>query len=212
MVNKPLLVGLSLASSFALAGLDSSSAQAAVVITGQEVSGNVEFSYSGSLNLTGFTFSGTDNWGLPANTQIVSGSPSFFQFGVPASQSYDSYGTNAVVNYPSTLGTPSIVSTASVFSGDFLSPTYVSGFTELLLVPAGYLSGNSLSGTASFTGSFATLGIDAANGPYTWNLSNGETITMQFDSTEVPEPLTLFGASAAIAFGAGFKRRKSGKN
>jgi hypothetical protein len=28
----------------------------------------------------------------------------------------------------------------------------------------------------------------------------------------IPEPLTLLGASAAIAFGAGFKRRKSGKN
>jgi hypothetical protein len=28
----------------------------------------------------------------------------------------------------------------------------------------------------------------------------------------VPEPLTILGTSAAIAFGAGFKRRKSGNS
>jgi hypothetical protein len=204
MLNKSLQSGIGLAATLALSG----SAEAAVVITGQEVGGNVEFSYSGSLDLTGLTFSGTDNFGIPANPEIVTGPPATFQFGTG---SFDSYLSSSIVNYPS-LGVSSIVTVADTTSGGLLSPTYLSGFTELLLVPAGYTSGASLSGSASFTGSFLSLGIDTANGPYVWTLSNGETLTMQFGATAVPEPLTLLGASAAIAFGAGFKRRKSGNN
>ncbi|MEB3173657.1 MAG: PEP-CTERM sorting domain-containing protein [Cyanobacteriota bacterium] len=43
------------------------------------------------------------------------------------------------------------------------------------------------------------------------NLQPGEVCFYSgIGQTAVPEPLTLLGASAAIAFGAGFKRRKSG--
>jgi hypothetical protein len=39
-----------------------------------------------------------------------------------------------------------------------------------------------------------------------------DDISVISTTTPIPEPLTLLGASAAIAFGAGFKRRKSGNS
>ncbi|MFN9176194.1 MAG: PEP-CTERM sorting domain-containing protein [Synechocystis sp.] len=42
-------------------------------------------------------------------------------------------------------------------------------------------------------------------------LSNTGTFSLSFTSDDVPEPLTMLGASAAIAFGAAFKRRNANK-
>lgn len=42
-------------------------------------------------------------------------------------------------------------------------------------------------------------------------LSADGTFAISFTSTDVPEPLTMLGASAAVAFGAAFKRRNANK-
>ncbi|MFN9176224.1 MAG: PEP-CTERM sorting domain-containing protein [Synechocystis sp.] len=49
-----------------------------------------------------------------------------------------------------------------------------------------------------------TFTVSTASGQLFDNVVYG-----QATSTEVPEPLTILGASAAVAFGAGFKHRKS---
>jgi len=49
-------------------------------------------------------------------------------------------------------------------------------------------------------------------GAFTINFSGGaSTYSMSFTTDNVPEPLTMLGASAAIAFGAAFKRRNANK-
>ncbi|MFN9175405.1 MAG: PEP-CTERM sorting domain-containing protein [Synechocystis sp.] len=63
----------------------------------------------------------------------------------------------------------------------------------------------------SFPEASLTLGV---NGLFYGTTVSGGSFTSEgtifsFTPTPVPEPLTLLGASAAVAFGAAFKRRKN---
>lgn len=56
-------------------------------------------------------------------------------------------------------------------------------------------------GGNTYSGSFALNDTASSDG----------TFSLSFTSDDVPEPLTMLGASAAVAFGAAFKRRKATK-
>jgi len=174
------------------------STQAAIVINAQEVGGDLLFSYSGSLDLTDFNFTGT----FSLSTGFTPSFPPQIALGTGEGDSY----IGSFLSKPDNFGTGDSVSDSSANIGGLFA--IFSPFDQIF-VPTGY-NGGTISGSSQFPGvSFASAGIDTANAPYVWTLGNGDTITLQFTQTEVPEPLTMLGASAAIAFGAAFKRRKA---
>jgi len=177
-----------------------SSAQAAVLITAQETGGNVLFSYSGTLNLSGYSSSSNGPVGGP---------------GIDPSQAlivFDS-GTFSIYSYNS-IGGPS-----SFGSGDGASPSSTTNNqfgiqpgSGDIYVPTGYSSGGSLSGSMTFnSATFASLGITP--GSYTWTIPN-DSITLTV-STSVPEPLNILGVTASLVlFGTvstALKKRKVSK-
>ena len=126
-------------------------ANADVTITGAEAGGNVVLSYSGSVDLTGLTLSGTIG---------------FSSYIYPAVGYFSSGGTGDV--YTGTGGT-----SVPFGIGDLNPPTSSSGdvfmaysAAGLVYVPAGYVSGASLAGSMTFAGAtFASLGL--GTGTYT---------------------------------------------
>lgn len=123
-------------------------AQADILITGQEVGGNVVLSYSGNVDLTGF----------PALSNIGT-------FGQSSSYGAIVFATSAFQTLP-TYYFP--VFDFSYGPGNSSFPTAVTGdifgaqdFVGALILPAGYVSGTALQGTMTFSGrTFDNMGID----------------------------------------------------
>ena len=84
------------------------------------------------------------------------------------------------------------------------------GGAPAIVLPFNYVSNTNLSGSLTFNNTdFASLGIDNTQS-YTWTLdANGDTITMQFDGQDVPEPLTILGTLLAGGFGVAMKKRRN---
>ena len=187
--------------------LTAQKASAAVLIQFTESGGNVTATLSGSLNVTGLT-PGTDNWfgtAIQPNVGLVS----YDQVGPFPALAYSNllddpnnliYGTGGLVFPISNRSGP------SSFALDPLG-TYSIGFGPTVWLPSGY-AGGALNASLTINGAtLASLGI--IPGTYSSGFNSGaDTITIQ--ATPIPEPLTLLGATAAMGFGAAFKRR-SGK-
>lgn len=168
---------------------------AAIVITFQQVGGNIVETGSGSANLTALSLPTATNFrGLV--------SPTFPEAAVGSS------GATAVTTYsgisgPSNFGSGSLTLASSGTGSTF-------GFqSNLLVVPLGYVSGTSLSGSSTFNGAtFASLGILA--GIYTWTWGAGATadsLTVNAIAA-VPEPgSALAGMLALGACATGLIRR-----
>jgi hypothetical protein len=187
--------------------LTAQKASAAVLIQFTESGGNVTATLSGSVNVTGLTPSANfwtatvirPNVGLVSYDQVGGG-------GFPT----DQYAN--LLDNPNDLiyGTESLtfISNLSGSSSFALDPlgTYSGGGSNVFL-PSGY-AGGALNASLTIDGStLASLGI--IPGTYSSGFNSGaDTITIQ--TTPIPEPLTLLGATAAMGFGAAFKRR-SGK-
>lgn len=63
-----------------------------------------------------------------------------------------------------------------------------------------------------FTGKFKQSGEVVGSGFFSVNQMRGEDGSFSMTVQAVPEPLTMLGAGAAAAFGAGFKRKLAQKN
>jgi hypothetical protein len=176
-------------------------ASAGVVINVGQSGPNVVVTGMGTLNLTDLTFDET----IPNDiAQIV---PLFALINLgPVSAATTSYhgisGPDAFS--PLRLSTP-----ASSGSGDMFG---VIGASDLIVVPSGYVSGTSLSGTSTYDNStIAMLGLSAGTSyTYTWGTGvNADSLTVNI--AVVPEPSSLLMGSVATLAGLGTwaRRRRS---
>jgi hypothetical protein len=147
----------------------------AVNIAIQEIGGNVVWTATGTLNVAGLTFSTTSSGGIgfDANNAI---------FGSGLAGSADIY-TGAITK-PASFGTGG----ASALSG---SGSYISiqSVPAALYVPAGYVSGAALSGTTTYSGTLASLGLAIGTYVYSWGSGgNADTLTLSIGVIPTPTP------------------------
>jgi hypothetical protein len=159
-----------------LIGLSVSSAQAGYIVDLTQQGSDVVATGSGTIDLTGlsFQFSFTPVTFLsPIIGFVVTG---------PLSE-VDYY---AGITGPTSFGSGGASLPTSSASGD---PVGVEGAFRALFVPAGYVSGNPLSDTATYDGqTFATLGVTPGRYEWTWGTGANQNFTL--DVGTVPEPST----------------------
>ena len=149
------------------------SARANFIATIDQVGPNVVVTGSGTIDLTGlsFLFGGTATPSISPNTGSLSVGPS---------ASVDAY---SAISGPASFGTGGFTF-ANGGSGDVVG---VQGL--LLLVPQGYVSGNPLSGTATYdNATFASLGVTP--GTYLWSWGTGlpnQNFTLIIGGVGVPD-------------------------
>lgn len=171
--------------------------KAGVVITIQEVGGDVVVNGTGMLDLTGA--------GTAADVSrigVIQPIGSLLIIGPPSAGAADEYtGLTGPANFGSGTGRG-----PDSFSGDLIE---IDLGPNVFAVPDGYVSNAPLSGMMTFNGaSFASLGID--QGSYVWTILSGDTITVN----AVPEPSSI-ALLSVIGVGAAFqliRRRRRQKN
>jgi hypothetical protein len=176
------------------------SAEASVLIDMSEVGGNLVITGSGTIDLTGLSFSS-----VGADAGFV-----FAKFGGVA------VGVQAADDLYSGVAGP-----ASFGAGGFIIPFGQSGDVfgvigdlspPTILVPHGYVSGASLSGSSTYVGqSFATLGLTQGTYLYTWGSGpTADSLTVTIGTAAIPEPGTwamIMLGFAALGLGS-FSRLK----
>ncbi len=174
-------------------------ARATFIVNLQQQGADVVASGSGTLNLTALSFVDTAI-GLSALIRPNSGI-------VQTGQTTDNGDVYTGVTGPTSFGSGDM-NFASSGSGDFVG---VEG--NLLVVPQGYNSGNSLSSTSTWASqTFASLGVTP--GTYVWTWGSGadaDSFTLQVGpASATPEPSTLTLASLLSLglLGYGWRRRK----
>lgn len=166
-------------------------AQAGYIVTLAQEGSNVVASGSGTIDLAGLIFVGSgsgDEAGISGGLGIVVVGPVNFQ---PS----DGYGG---FSGPTSFGILGLI-TASSGSGDRIGIDQDSGE---LFVPMGYVSGSTLSSSATWDNkTFTSLGVTP--GTYIWNWGSGATadsFTLNIAAAAVPEPSGL----ALLALPVGF--------
>lgn len=202
LLKSSALACTSLSASLLLTVFTADHSQAAITITGQQVGADFVFSYTGSIDLSGTTLSFT---GGSFASSFVGSSAASGIYNVIGTGLYTAY-IDTFVSQPDNFGIDTLQILANSEFGDLFF-VQGAGFGDAFGVPDGYASGTAISGSATYNNSTITsLGLTP--GSYIWELSNGDTITQNIVNP-VPEPLTMLGAGAAIAFGSAFKRRKA---
>lgn len=183
-------------------------ASAAIVMTAQEIGGDVVFSYSGTLDVAGLTRGASTG---SIDNSRVRGSPSFVQFTNRSGNNAWPY-SSAFSSSPSNIGTGTLridadISSVTAVFGVSTSSLYL----DDQLVEADWLSEKS--GSMTFQGTtLAVLGVDP--GTYTWVLNNGAADTITLTASQaVPEPssLMLFGAGGLVCAFVSGRRRLMGR-
>jgi hypothetical protein len=149
------------------------------VLTFAQVGGNVLATGNGTLNPMSLTFEGTVK--APAGVNPTGG----LRLGNP-NPTGDMYGNLPYITY----GTAGLTNASSA-TGDYFGLFGESVTTDYLIVPTGYASGSSLSGTATCDNTtISALGMTP--GTYTWTWGSGATadsLKVIIPSTSaVPEP------------------------
>jgi hypothetical protein len=156
-------------------------AQAGYIVTLQQVGPNVVATGSGAIDLTGLTFSQSISLNPGMQPESHFGSQFFCSINTgPISSSVDSY-----------LGRPNgpvgfgyfVATSASSGSGDMvgiIAAGEISISYYSLSVPAGYVSGTALSGSATYSGqTFATLTVLPGTYVWTWGPGANQNFTLQ---------------------------------
>ena len=150
------------------------SARANYTVNLEEVGSNVVATGSGTIDLTGLSFSFAGGF----DPQITGFSA--FIFTGSGTANFDAYtGITGPTSFGSGLG-----AIASSVSGNAVG---VAGLTNLIFVPLGYISGNPLSSTATWdNATFASLGVTP--GTYVWTWGSGQSFTLQIGGATPPCP------------------------
>jgi hypothetical protein len=161
-------------------------AQAGYTVTLAQVGSDVVATGVGSIDLAGLTLvsEGSAVVGMvPDIAEIVTGPTS-----LPSDDTYAGF------TGPTSFGSGGFT-VASSGSGDLVFLLGTPGLVgePILSVPAGYVSGNPLSDTATYdNATFASLG--ATPGTYMWTWGTGadaDSFTLQIEPAAVPEPSTI---------------------
>ncbi|MEO0795025.1 MAG: LPXTG cell wall anchor domain-containing protein [Verrucomicrobiota bacterium] len=175
--------------------------QAAVVINAAEVGGNVVFTGSGSIDLTGAVAFGSGNVGTPG-TIIATANILGFDFPGGGSTVLPFYNAVRV----GSIGPGGSFPTAIATGDSFLL------FLSSVGLPPAYVSGAPLNFSATYVGTnFAGLGINSP-GTVTWTLPS-DTVTLNIPVSTVPEPSTYIAGAGLLGLGALvlYRRRKQAK-
>jgi hypothetical protein len=149
--------------------LSVSPAQAGYTVTLQQVGPDVVATGSGAIDLTGLSIVSNHVPTLtdiePANGGIFTGTSAFA----------DLYRGN--VSGPTRFGSGGAAYT-NIASGDMVGIYAVVG--NIVVVPTGYVSGNALSDTATWSGrTFCTLGVTPGTYVWTWGDGANQNFTLQ---------------------------------
>jgi hypothetical protein len=185
----------------ASAVLNSRPSDAVMIINATETLTDVVFTYNGTVNITDLPVLEDTSIG---QSELCPSCGYFLGIGTTTGRrNYTVYGDNIVNNIFPSFGGGGFPN-ASNSTGD----VFGFGFGNLF-VPVGY-SSTLLSGSASFAGSFATLGMDT--GTYTGTFSNGDTITLNVGTAAVPAPLPILGLPAVLFYSRKLKKRIKERN
>ncbi len=159
------------------------------VFTIQEEGGDVVGTGAGNVNLSGLVTAGSDDTAFA----YMDASGANVAMGSTAVTSGDAW--EGPLNWgPTSFGSGSLISATSS-SGNVVA---LDGGEETILVPTGYVSGTSLSNSATWSGaSYSTLGLTPGTYTYTWGGGNIFTV----DVLPVPEP-SQYGALIFFALAA----------
>jgi hypothetical protein len=155
--------------------------------------------YSGSINMS--------TLGGPVAVNYNQGTPMFsaFQGYLRIGTFVDLYNTGSTSS-PSTFGAgggvvPTLVTPgSSAFAADFVAKT--------LSVPTGYVSNSPISGSATFSGTLSSNGVNAGTYMYSWGSGITESVVLNVSSV-VPEPGSMAVlAIGSIASGVAYRRRR----
>jgi hypothetical protein len=155
----------------------STPAKASVVIDMSEAGGNLVITGSGTIDLAGLSFSSSG-----ADAGFV-----FAKFGAVAVGVQGADDLYSGVAGPASFGAGGFIipfgQSGDVFGvlGTFSPPT--------ILVPHGYVSGTSLSGSSTYVGqTFATLGLTQGTYLYTWGSGpSADSLTVTIGTAAIPE-------------------------
>jgi hypothetical protein len=165
-------------------------ADAGVIIDVYQSGSNVVASGSGSINLSGLTFVGTftsDPGVTPIRANMYVGSGGALDFYSGASG-------------PASFGSGGPTSASSGTGGTF----GVNGIGGNIIVPHGYVSGSSLSGSDTYDNTtIAGLGLTPGTYTYTWVSITGPLVddSLTVNIASVPEPSSLVMACMAATAG-----------
>ena len=194
---------------FAVLVATSPPALASVIITATQTGADVVFSGSGTLDVSALTSMGNGNLlaGIDFGGEVLLGAnPS----GFPA---VNFYGAMSEISIPGPFGadlfTPASLGTGPRFGISVQAfPTQTA---PAIVVPAGYVSGDPLSSTSTFSGqTFSSLGINP--GTYIWSWGSGANADSLTLAIQLPEPgtVTLMVVSG-LAVGS-LRRRRVGSS
>ena len=167
-------------------------ADAGYIVTLKQVGSDVVATGSGAIDLTGLMSLGTVSGGpiiTPRDAFIVTGSAGFFEE------------FRGSISGPTSFGSGSNSFTLND-SGDFVG---ISRFAQFLFVPENYVSGQILSSSSTFFGTFSSIGITPGTYVWTWGTGPDQNFTLDAVATGVPDSGSTFGLfllSFAALFGA----------
>jgi hypothetical protein len=163
------------------------SAQAGYIVTLQEVGSDVIATGSGAINLTGLTFLAhfhlTSAIG-PQDATIRTGPTSYVDLYHTGSSGPVSFGGGATT-YASSGG------------GNMVG---IGGPLHTLIVPGGYVSGNFLSGSATYSDTtVASLGVTPGTYVWTWGNGANQNFTLQVPPPVPGPPIAITNPATLIA-------------
>ena len=179
-------------------------AEAALVIDISQSGADVVAAGSGTIDLAGLTYSLT----TPNSTGVI-GDIAVIYVGPTTQGTTDFYGG---ASGPAGFGSMFLEFNPSSGTGDIFG---VQGngqsMGSYIVVPSGYVSGDSLSGTSTYDNT-TIAGLDLTPGTYTYTWGSGadaDSFTVNIES--VPEPSSLIMAGAAALAGLGLWIRRRGR-